>query len=379
MIQSFGGKSSPQATSAGRRAKRPRARPRAKKEDGSEESEPKSTEERKKPSLLDVARGLSDKLNPINFSYSRGRSGSQPGIEGHPPLRYRLGFSRDPGNPSHPAIVSLPSSNESDTYTTRSGINISRNVSTTMSYALSKTVNIRSANDITETTSRDFLPLGETGENGIPFFTWTLRWSGLERLPIFSTLAQSVSLDHGFSGKENLALRKVRDEGITTTDTTSLSNTAAFQPLIGINMIFKHNLTANIRYSRSKSVAKQFAPAGARLTTTSNISVTMNHTRRSGLHLPIFFFRDFDLDNTVNFSLTYDRALNETRTRNTDFGSFAISSLSRSWKVVPQISYSFSSKVTGGIFFEFGKNESLRSGETTFTDFGLDVNIAIRG
>jgi len=89
--------------------------------------------------------------------------------------------------------------------------------------------------------------------------------------------------------------------------------------------------------------------------------------------------KNLKLDNQVTFSLTYDKGNSETLTRTgTTEDIFAPINLSKRWSLNPQMSYSFSSKLNGGVFFEFGKTETIH-GSTSFKDFGVTVNIAIRG
>ena len=49
------------------------------------------------------------------------------------------------------------------------------------------------------------------------------------------------------------------------------------------------------------------------------------------------------------------------------------------WSFKPQVKYRFSNNVTGGMHFEYGKNDSKRSGTTKFSEFGINVRIDIRG
>ena len=50
-----------------------------------------------------------------------------------------------------------------------------------------------------------------------------------------------------------------------------------------------------------------------------------------------------------------------------------------SWSIEPQLTYSFSRNVKGGMHFKMGKNRNKRVGDTSLQDFGINVNISIRG
>ncbi|MCH8304942.1 MAG: hypothetical protein IIB94_07395, partial [Candidatus Marinimicrobia bacterium] len=205
--------------------------------------------------------------------------------------------------------------------------------------------------------------------------------------PIFTKFTKSVSLEHGFGGKENeKGLETIRFIQETNTDSiskeiTGVDYSKSWQPLVGMTFNFKKNISATFRYNKSSSISNFFGGIreGTQLQNTSNISLTANYSRRGGLNIPLVFLKDLKLDNQVSFSLTYDNGKSETLTRTgSTEGEFAPINLSRRWSLNPQMTYSFSSKLNGGVFFEFGKTETIQ-GSTSFRDFGVTVNIAIRG
>jgi len=52
---------------------------------------------------------------------------------------------------------------------------------------------------------------------------------------------------------------------------------------------------------------------------------------------------------------------------------------SSSWKAGLRISYQFSSKISGGLRYEYRESDSRTLGKKVDRDFGFDVNIAISG
>ena len=53
--------------------------------------------------------------------------------------------------------------------------------------------------------------------------------------------------------------------------------------------------------------------------------------------------------------------------------------LRESWTFEPQMNYSFSQNVRGGVHFKIGKNRNKRIGDTSLQELGINVSIAIRG
>jgi len=115
------------------------------------------------------------------------------------------------------------------------------------------------------------------------------------------------------------------------------------------------------------------------LKTDRTLTATSSYSHRGGLQIPIFFFRDFNLENTINFSLTFDLSESITKARNDTEYEFSTTRKRESWKISPRISYSFSRTVTGGIWFEYRESDSRVVGRKIDRDFGFDVNIAIKG
>ena len=343
--------------------------------------------EKNNPTIGELLTSLSKKLQPVNFTYSKGKNISNPALLGEPGYAYKFGFTEDPNVKRDSLLVAENRKGVTTNFSARSGLNISRNVTLNFTYGQNERRNRTSSSNLNITKTRDFFPMGVTGRDGFPFPTWNLRFSGLEKLPLFARFAKSVSLEHGFGGKENeKGLETIRFIQATETDSiskeiTGVDYSKSWQPLVGMTFNFKNNISATFRYNISSSISNFFGiiREGTQLQNTSNISITANYSRRGGLNIPIVFLRDFKLDNQVSFSLTYDNGKSETLTRTgSGEGEFAPINLSRRWSLHPQMGYSFNSKLNGGIFFEFGKTETIH-GSTSFRDFGVTVNIAIRG
>ena len=367
-----------------RRSTRGRGNRSAVKKSGKDEATKK---EKDNPTIGELLTALSNKLQPVNITYSKGKNLSNPALLGEPGYAYKFGFTENPNIKRDSLLVAENKKGLTTNFSTRSGLNISRRITLNFTYSQSKRRNQTSASNLNITKTRDFFPIGVTGRDGFPFPSWNIRFSGLEKLPLFDRFTKSVSLEHGFGGKENeKGLETIRFIQETQTDSvgkeiTSVDYSKSWQPLLGMTFNFNNSITATVRFNKSSSISNFFGKIreGTRLQNTSNISITANYSRRGGLNIPLFFLRDFKLDNQVSFSLTYDNGKSETLTRtgSTD-GELAPINFSKRWSLHPQMSYSFNSKLNGGIFFEFGKTETTH-GSTSFRDFGVTVNIAIRG
>ena len=363
-------------------------RGRREKSSGKQIEKDEATKKKKdNPTIGELLTSLSKKLQPVNITYSRAKSLSNPALIGEPGYAYKFGFTEDPKVKRDSLLVAENKKGLTTNFSARSGLNISRNLTINFTYSQNERKNQTSSSSLNITKTRDFFPIGVTGRDGFPFPSWNLRYSGLEKLPILRKFTKRVSLEHGFGGKENeKELETIRFIQETKMDSVSKEITGvdyskSWQPLVGMTFNFNNSISATFRFNKSSSISNFFGGIreGTQFQKTSNISVTANYSRQGGINIPVFFLRDFKLVNQVTFSLTYDNGSSETLTRtgSTEVEPVVIN-FSKRWSLHPQMSYSFSSKLNGGIFFEIGKTETIH-GSTSFRDFGLTVNIAIRG
>ncbi|MFB3057141.1 MAG: hypothetical protein ACE1ZQ_08280, partial [Ignavibacteriaceae bacterium] len=299
-----------------RASRRTRKKPKQ-KEDTTEKSS------KKKLTFGDLFTKLSQKLQPVTFNISKSTNINNPAVFGQPSLAYKLGFTDNPNLVKDSLIVSENTRSEFTNITTKSGLNISRKLTVNFSYGQNERKSKTSASNLNITKSRDFFPLGERGDEGFPFPTWNLRFSGIEKFSFLSKIANSISLEHGFGGKEN---EKILETIVRTSDSridsvssevTSRNYSKSWQPLIGMTFKFNNSISGTFRFNQSSSISNFFGVIreGTLIQNSHNISVTANYSRRGGINIPIVFLRDFKLDNQVTFSLTYDNGGSETLTR----------------------------------------------------------------
>ena len=85
----------------------------------------------------------------------------------------------------------------------------------------------------------------------------------------------------------------------------------------------------------------------------------------------INFFKEQKNLNKINCYSNEGKDWNKT---DLEIGSF-----SESWKAGLRMSYQFSTKVSGGIRYEYRESDTRTTGRKIDRDFGFDVNLAISG
>ena len=352
----------------------------------------KKEEETKKPKseglqkILGILYEGASKINPISITYSESRSLNALGVidsvwsgdsmkvvSGTASIPFRLGFTDELGlNSSSDVGVNTGSFSRQKDMTLRSGLSLTRKITTTFNYANNQSWSVDGNNVETRSMTQDFVPLGDTGDEGLALPSWTLRWSGVEKWPLIKWVAKSASLEHSFSGKQTQSWQN--------NELRSSKYTASFSPLVGISMTLVKGISLTTRYSNIKSIANTLGGLNStRVNLDKTLTASTNYSHKGGLKIPIVFFRDFNLENTINFTLTVDYSSSETRQREGTTGKLPITGWQKSWKLSPKITYSFTKRVTGGIWYEYRESEAQTVGRKIDRDFGFDVNIAIQG
>ena len=346
----------------------------------------KDKKEKKDHKILDGIHGIFKKVKTIQVSYQTNTSTANAGRlaykydeDGYrigdplfPGLKYRMGFDDNP-HIEIDTVNSMPGRDNISTNMTlslRTGLDIFKNISTDFSFGSTKAVTMAQGSKNTN-ISRDYLPLGDTGKDGIPIPGWTVRINSLEKLPLMEKIFSSFSLNHGFQGKETTIFKDTVEQ--------SSSYRMFFQPLIGVNMKFKNNMASTFRMSKGNSITNNQNSVG--ITSEQSLSASFDYKMKGGITIPLPFMENKRLDNSMTIKMTFDYSTSESRQRNNTGGNtkFATMDKTTNWKISPRIDYSFTKKVTGGIFFMYGINDSKRIGKRTTKNGGFDINIAIRG
>jgi cell surface protein SprA len=215
--------------------------------------------------------------------------------------------------------------------------------------------------------------------NYIPRANWRISWDGLEKLPLFKSIAKKVSLDHAYTSDYTEAWKL--DEGVQSVQSQRVS--IGFQPLIGLNMTFfdlwNGNFSGSVKYSTTSGYDVAVTTKKITDTYTKDIGISINYTKQ-GFEVPFF---GISLKNDIEFSLSY------TRTQNSvvlfDMSDYTEDGVPQNGTIrtslEPRIKYVMSSRVTASIYYKRSstKPEGASSvSATTTNEAGIDVRISIQ-
>jgi cell surface protein SprA len=290
---------------------------------------------RKRFSPLDIFGGLFKtfkSIKPIRGSFVRDKKLTRQGLLNRPSWEYVFGISENPEAETKATTGRNPNQTiYSNTYKFDSGFKPNRNLDFGIAYN-KKTTITRSTTDPTKA-------------NSVTFPDISVNVSGLEGLPLFKKLSRTATYQFVFS-------KNVDENGREDTGELYKRDTSRrFSPLIGLNLTFKNNVRATIRYDKTKSKSENLREAGQsnRTTFTSDnslkINLTYSLTAPQGLKLP--FLRKIKFDSQLSMSL--DIELRKSKTESLLSGTKSMDSDRSDIKVRPRLTYQFSRSITGGI------------------------------
>ncbi|MBL7094156.1 cell surface protein SprA [candidate division KSB1 bacterium] len=361
---------------ASNRNKRTEEKPeQEKKEKGKQKDKKKSSFSPKK--ILGSGIGFfTSRIKPLTINIRKSNNVSNYGLNplgGMPSFDYMMGMSNNPGMESVEGVgTNTGSLRFTNSISLQSGLKIIKQMDVSLKY--NRDNNKNETTTITGDESESWFYMeGDSGKSGIPIPEWSVRWSGLEKIGFLKKFIQRLSLDHNFSGKRQQSWQN------NPNNPTKLSYNKAFRPMAGLNMTLKKNITVNLRYNWSESVNMTVqGGSGGQKSVQSDLSLTASWSHSGGLRIPLPFLKNKELKNTMDLQLTVSMNNNQSF-QNLRGQDWVETDMRESWSIEPQLTYSFSRNVRGGMHFKLGKNRNKRVGDTSLQELGINVNIAIRG
>ncbi len=217
----------------------------------------------------------------------------------------------------------------------------------------------------------------------VPRPNWSLRWDGLEKIGGLKSVVDRLSLEHAYSSSFRRDFRGAID-GSEQTDNERISY--GFSPLLSLNAtfkeLFKGSLSGNFRMNSTSSYDLSVSTQQITETFTQEMTLSLTYSRR-GFKLPLF---GLNLNNDVDFSLTFSRAKNSRKTYDPKYltqnqeGSPLDGNTRTSLE--PRMKYTISSRVSASLFYRFSRIAPDEGGSTIFgtttNEAGVDIHISIQ-
>ncbi len=344
--------------------------------------------------ILKPFHSVARRVTPISFSYTISVTNSEGNVlaDEMPGYSYRFGLSsiqnqllntnyfEGSGLGTHSQGVGSFSNNITHDLSLNSGLNFASGIVMKFTFVNKETIAKQNGGQETINKTLSLIPFGDRGKDpfpgidkiNMPFPNWDINWSGLQKLPFMNLLFNSVSLSHNYRGE----LSSTEQDG----ELKSENFTHQFSPLVGLNLRTKNknSISINSRISQTLTINNNIQTGSTERNYTNTISSDLSYSRQSGMHIPIFFFRDFNFENDISFNLrmSYDTNVKSTITLT---GESSVLQQNTSLSIKPEIAYSFTKWVNGGVHFDYIYTDNMSTGKRVEKDFGFSVKIKIQG
>lgn len=229
----------------------------------------------------------------------------------------------------------------------------------------------------------------------IPIPNWLITYNGLQRLPIFEDVFQSITLTHGYNSSYtvnnyNTLLQYRENSGhVTSRDVyanflpkyqfSQITIIEQFAPLLGAQMSFKNKITADVEYTQGRLMSLSLL--NSQLTQANEKAVTFRFGyKTNNLRLPFGLFNNTILKNEINFKIQFSLNDRKTLIYLPDVRAAQVSSGAQNITYRPSIDYAISQRFNLNIFYDSNLTRPYTSQafNTAFTNFGVNLKLLLQ-
>ena len=183
---------------------------------------------------------------------------------------------------------------------------------------------------------------------------------------LYAELQNPEHTRHNYSGEKS--------ETLQGEESQKIDYRRSFSPLIGIKLVPK-NWPLNINLNFNNTLNIENTGLSTERKTSEQINITFDYRRDGGIQIPIFFLRDFEIENKIDLKLTLGYDKSQTDYSSSTVGSFETTAFSNSFNIKPEITYSFSKYIDGNLYVNYSVSETHTTGTKETTDIGFKVKI----
>jgi cell surface protein SprA len=229
----------------------------------------------------------------------------------------------------------------------------------------------------------------------IPVPNWLLTYKGLNKLPFLAEMFESFDIRNGYQStylvnsyntllqyKENKgasAIRDVNNDFLPLYQISQISIIEEFVPLIGIDVRFKNNVTANLEYRQSRELSLSLLNSQLTQLNMKNLTFGFGYKTKD-FRFPFGLFDNLILKNDLNFKLDFSLRDNKTLIYQADVTAAQISSGAKNITYRPSIAYTVSQRFLLNIFYDSNltKPYTSQAFNTSFTNFGFNLTLLLQ-
>ncbi|MDB5023166.1 MAG: sprA [Mucilaginibacter sp.] len=244
-------------------------------------------------------------------------------------------------------------------------------------------------------TGRNAATIGLSGFPNIPIPNWDMRYSGLARIPFFSDLFESVDLKDGYRSTYTVgnytSLLQYQETGghVSSRDAnndflpfyqfSSVTILEQFVPLLGIDVRFKNNVTANVEYRQSRALSLSLSNSQLAQQNEKDIVFGFGYKTKN-FRFPFGLFNGKKLNNDLTFKVDFSVRDNKTLIYQADVTGAEVSSGAQNITYRPEIDYMINQRFNLSLFYDSNITRPYTSQtfNTAFTNFGINLKLLLQ-
>ena len=212
------------------------------------------------------------------------------------------------------------------------------------------------------------------GDKGLFLPSWGLTWSGLEKIDFIKDKFKSFKFSHNAKGQKSSSYQ---NNELLKTDYSLL-----FSPLLKLSARSQGKNPVDFEIGSKYSLDIFSEGSSVENDINTQFWGKIEYSRSGGIHIPLPFLRDLNLNNTVSFSFNTDFESSRKLVGYQQIESrseLTLDDSSSKLSFTPKMSYQFSQWVSGNIFFKYILSNDINTGKRVERDFGFNLTIQIRG
>ncbi len=224
----------------------------------------------------------------------------------------------------------------------------------------------------------------------IPIPNWDIRYTGLNHIPFFAELFESVDIRDGYRStytvgsyasllqyqetNGHVSSRDANNDFLPNYQFTSVTIFEQFVPLFGIDVRFKNNITANLEYRKTRALSLSLANSQLAQQNENDIVFGFGYKAKN------FRLLGSRLNNDLTFKVDFSIRDNRTLIYQADVEGSQVSSGAKNITYRPQIDYVINKRFNLSLFYDSNitKPYTSQSFNTAFTNFGINLKLLLQ-
>lgn len=229
----------------------------------------------------------------------------------------------------------------------------------------------------------------------IPIPNWTVSYDGLSKIPIFKDLFESVDLKTAYTSTYNVggyttllqyteangdvSSRDVNNDFLPLYQFSQVTIFETFNPLLGIDVRFKNNITANASFIQSRALSLSLLNSQLAQQSEDDIAFGFGYKTKN-FRFPFGMFSGLLLKNDLTFNLTFELRNNKVLIYQPGVAAAQISSGAENITYRPSIDYALNKNFSMSLFYDSNitRPYTSQSFNTSFTTFGVNMKLLLQ-